>query len=119
MLNRLSTELVEMMAESLPDKSALLVLRRVCQRAYRATYRLFAIELFTTVTTDFTPRSLARPAYVSRNDDLAARIRCLCAGDCHRASEKKAPAQGAITRLRPLPIRALRKLSNGLGGHLG
>ncbi|KAK7959373.1 uncharacterized protein PG986_004227 [Apiospora aurea] len=102
MLNRLSVELIELIAISLPDKQSRLALQCVCRVAYSGTYHLFASDWFTTITTDFTPRSLERLTHIAGREELVSRVRCLRAGDCHRSPEKRTAPRtaAAVTRLR-------------------
>ncbi|KAH7040624.1 uncharacterized protein B0I36DRAFT_311124 [Microdochium trichocladiopsis] len=83
MLEHLSIELVELIASFLDD-SSLIAFRFVSRRSCRATYHLFVKRWLTTLTTDFTPQSLRRLSHISRNHDMASRVRCLRIAKCYR-----------------------------------
>ncbi|OTA80647.1 hypothetical protein M434DRAFT_401665 [Hypoxylon sp. CO27-5] len=84
MLDLLSVELIELIAHSLDDRVELLALRLVCRHLCEATSVLFARDWFTTLTIDFTPRSLIRLTNITRYEYLTLAVRCLQIADCFR-----------------------------------
>lgn len=76
MLNRLSPELVELIAGEL-HWSDLLALRSVCRYLWRATYAQFTAARFATLDLDLTPRNLLRLTNIAQHGELASAVRCL------------------------------------------
>lgn len=83
MLDILIVELIELIARAL-HKADLLAVRCVSRYLREATSAVFATAWFTTITIDFTPRSLRRLTNIVQHNDLALAVRCLRVGNCNR-----------------------------------